>query len=192
MGTVFIINVFLGRLEQAEMTIAAFGVVHGLAGLLMAPLRNLAQSGQTLTASRADARVMLRFSVQIVLFMALAAALIFYTPLNEAVLRTIMGLDDELVKTCAPAMLLVTGLAFGWGFASLFRGLLSRARLTRALAVTGLMRLTTAALIGTAVFWYSDLNGAVLGLAAWIASYAVEAAYTGGRLVQLGWYVEAK
>ena len=48
LGSIFVINLFLGRLRTAELAIAAFGVAHGLVSLLMAPVRNLAQSAQTL------------------------------------------------------------------------------------------------------------------------------------------------
>ena len=50
LGSIFVINLFLGRLRTAELAIASFGVVHGLVSLLMAPVRNLAQSAQTLVA----------------------------------------------------------------------------------------------------------------------------------------------
>jgi hypothetical protein len=35
-----------------------------------------------------------------------------------------------------------------------------------------------------------DTNGATLGIAAWILSYAVESAVSAWRLRRLGWYVE--
>ena len=41
LGAIFVINLFLGRLRTAELAIAAFGVVHGLVSLLMAPVRIL-------------------------------------------------------------------------------------------------------------------------------------------------------
>ena len=39
--------------------------------------------------------------------------------------------------------------------------------------------------------WYIvDLNGATLGVVAWILSYAVETAVSTWRLRKLGWYVQ--
>ncbi|MEZ5856420.1 MAG: hypothetical protein R3D67_17345 [Hyphomicrobiaceae bacterium] len=65
---IFVINLFLGRLTKAELAIAAFGVAHGLVSLLMAPMRNLAQSAQTLVSRREDVRTLMIFATQLVAF----------------------------------------------------------------------------------------------------------------------------
>ena len=77
MGVIFVVNLFLGRLSQAELAIAAFGVVHGLVSLMMGPMRNLTQSAQTLVARREDVRMMLIFTGQLTAFFALLALLLF-------------------------------------------------------------------------------------------------------------------
>lgn len=188
-GVVFVINLFLGRLHEAELALAAFGVAHGLAGLLLGPLRNLANMAQTLVTRRVDVDLMLRFTVQLVAILATACAVLFFTPLNEIVLGKVMGLGAELTAYCAPAMQLAVAMTAFWAFAALFRGLLQNARMTRTLALSGAMRIATAALIAALAALAPGLNGAVLGLGAWIASYAVESAITGTRLRQLGWFV---
>ena len=164
MGTVFIINLSLGRLTEAELALAAFAVAHGLGGLLMAPVRNLAQTGQTLVGSRADVTVMLRFSTHIVVALAVLGGALFLSPANEWVLAHVMGLSGALLTQTAPAMKFVIGLAIGWGYASLFRGLLAGARTTGALAVTGILRLLTAGLVGLAAVFMVDVNGAIVGV----------------------------
>ena len=74
LGSIFVINLFLGRLRTAELAIAAFGVVHGLVSLLMAPVRNLAQSAQALVGRREDVSVLLVFSAQLVTLFSSAGA----------------------------------------------------------------------------------------------------------------------
>jgi progressive ankylosis protein len=193
MGTVFIINLCMGRLNDAELALAAFGMAHSVAGLLMAPLRNLAQTAQTLVARRSDVTVLLHFSTHMVAALAIVSLVLFHSPaLARWVLIDQAGLTAELFTICAPAMQIAAGLAVGWGFSSLFRGLLAGARTTGALAVTGILRLLTAAIFGASVFLFADLNGAVIGMSAWIASYAVEAAYSGMRLHRMGWYAQVR
>ena len=93
-----------------------------------------------------------------------------------------MGLPAELEAACAPAMRFAFVMAVAWGFSALLRGFLAGARRTGSLALTGAGRLVVAAGVGTLAFAASDLDGALLGLAAWFAGYGAEAAYLALRL----------
>ena len=79
-----------------------------------------------------------------------------------------------------------------WGCTALFRGLLAKALTTGSLAVSGLLRLVTAAVTSSIALAKPDINGATLSIAAWILSYAVEMAVSTWRLRKLGWYVERR
>ncbi|HKK31362.1 MAG TPA: hypothetical protein VKA18_13340, partial [Alphaproteobacteria bacterium] len=190
MGTIFVINLYLGRLSNAELAIAAFGVIHGLVSLLMAPMRNLAQTAQTLVARREDVRLMLVFTGQLVALFTLLALLLFQTRLSDLILRGIMGLPPEMAAYCEPAMGFSFAMAAFWSSTAVFRGLLAKARTTTSLAASGVVRIGTAALAGSLTLVYPEMNGGVLGLAAWIFSYASETAISGWRLRRLGWYAE--
>ncbi|MGE0766154.1 MAG: hypothetical protein AB7L90_06790 [Hyphomicrobiaceae bacterium] len=192
MGVIFVINLFLGRLSNAEIAIAAFGVVHGLVSLLVAPMRNLTQTAQTLIARREDIRTMLVFTGQLVVLFTLLVIVLFETPLRERILRGVIGLTPELAAYAAPALVLALVLAPFWSLTALFRGLLAKARTTGSLAASGVLRILTAALAGTITLASPDVNGAFLGVAAWILSYAVETAISTWRLWRLGWFVEAQ
>lgn len=176
MGVVFVINLFLGQLARAELALASFGVVHGLVSLLMSPMRNLAQTGQTLTGSPADAGVLFRFALQLAAGFALLAVALFWTPLNAVILEGIIGLSTEMAGYSAPAMRIACVMALFWALAALCRGLLAGARSTHMLALTALLRLGTAAAAGMLTLFVPTVNGAVLGLSAWILAYAVEVA----------------
>ncbi len=190
LGSIFVINLFLGRLRSAELAIAAFGVVHGLVSLLMAPVRNLAQSAQTLVGRREDVRIMIMFAAQLVAFFTLLAFVLFHTSLRDVVLKGLMGLTPELASYAEPALAISFAMAAFWGCTALFRGLLAKARSTGSLAASGVLRIVTAAITSSIALTNPDTNGAALGIAAWILSYVVEAAVSTWRLRQLGWYVE--
>lgn len=191
MGVIFVINLFLGRLSKAELAIAAFGVVHGLVSLLMGPMRNLTQTAQTLVARREDVRVMLVFTGQLVALFTVLALALFQTPLRDAILSGVMGLPPEVAAYCEPAMAMSFVMATFWSCTALFRGLLAKARTTRSLAASGVLRIMTAAAAGSISVAHPEVNGAVLGVAAWIGSYAVETAISSWRLRRLGWQVNA-
>jgi Na+-driven multidrug efflux pump len=190
LGSIFVINLFLGRLDKAEVAIAAFGVVHGLISLMMAPLRTLAQSAQTLVTRREDIRTMFVFAAQLVAAFTILPLVLFHTPLRYTVLRDIMGLDPELLAYSEPAMRLAFVMAVFWSTTALFRGLLAKARSTTSLAASGVLRILTAAAAGSFSLAHPEINGAFLGVAAWILSYAIETAVSTWRLRQLGWYAE--
>ena len=182
MGTVFVISIFLGRLLDPDLALAAFGVVHGLTGLMMSPMRNLLHTAQTLARTAADRAALGRFAVQVVVAFALIAVGLFDTPVSHVVLERLMGLSPELEAACAPAMRFAFVMAAAWGFSALLRGFLAGARRTGSLALTGAGRLAVAALVGVFALAANDLDGAVLGLTAWFAGYAAEAAYLAFRL----------
>ena len=190
LGSIFVINLFLGRLSRAEVAIAAFGVVHGLISLMMAPLRTLAQSAQTLVSRREDVRTMFVFAGQLVAAFTVLPLVLFHTPLSDTVLRGIMGLDPELTAYSEPAMRLAFVMAVFWSTTALFRGLLAKARSTTSLAASGVLRILTAAAAGSFSLAHPEINGAFLGVAAWILSYVIETAVSTWRLRQLGWYAE--
>ena len=181
-GIVLVVNLFLGRLAQADVALAAFGVVHGLVSLLFSPMRNLLQTTQTLVASREDARVLLRFSLQLAAVFAVIALALFNTPLEAWVLSRVMGLSPALAGYSAPAVSVAFAMAFLWALSALSRGLLANQRRTRMLALTAALRLAAAALVGCVILWRPDSNGAVVGLLAWMVAYGAEILVLGARL----------
>ncbi len=186
MGMVFAISIFLGRLPDPDLALAAFAVVYGLASLMLSPLRNLVQSAQTLVRRAEDRLVLLRFASHLILFFGAVAAVLFHTPLDRVLLSGAMGLEPVLEAYCAPAMQTAFLMAVFWGLSAVFRGLLAGARATGALAISGLARIAAAALVAAAGLLLPGGNGAVIGLAAWMAGYGAEAAILALRVRRLG------
>lgn len=184
-GVIFSINFFLGRLAQADLALAAYGVLHGLVRLLLSPVRNLTHTAQTLVRSREERRMMLGFSGQIVLLFSVLLFVLFYTPLSAWVLNTVMGLSQELSGYISPALRfsMLTGLA--WGYAALFRGLLAAARTTKPIAKSAAMRLAVVVTFGLTTLFVPWENGAIFGILAFTSAYICEA-------LVLGWHLFGK
>lgn len=182
LGIVFVANLFIGRLAQADLALASFGVAHGLVSLLMSPMRNLVQTTQTLVETRADSRVLLIFTLQLATAFALLALALFNTPLRNWVLSSVMGLTPALAAYSEPAMGIAFAMAFLWALSALFRGLLANQRRTRLLALTAVIRIVAVCLTGAAFMAWPDPNGALMGLSAWMIAYAFEIAVLGRRL----------
>ena len=181
-GIAVLLNVFIGRLANADLALAAFGVVRGLVMLLTVPMRNLAPTAQALVRSRQDLRVMIGFTLRVVGVFTLLVGVLFYTPLREVVLLRVIGLEPELAAYAAPATLLALAVPFQWGIAATFRGLMTAVRRTGSLATSAVWRLIAVMLVGCVTLLNPQANGAVVGVAAMMAALGVEALWLGWRL----------
>jgi Na+-driven multidrug efflux pump len=182
-GVSFVINFFLGRLANPDLALAAFGVVNALSSLVASPLRNMVQAGQALVHSRHDMQVMLRFAHRVTLVYVALVGILFFTPLREVILGGIMGLPGTLASYAIPGVRMVLLVVVVWGYASLFRGLLSAMRRTGAIAGSAVMRLVVVTAVGSVTLIAPDLNGAAVGIAAIGAAFLTEALILGARLV---------
>jgi Na+-driven multidrug efflux pump len=183
-GVSFVINFFLGRLAQPDLALAAFGVVNAIKSLVASPLRNLVQTAQALTHSRHDMRVMLQFSHRLALVYAVLVGCLFYTPLRDVILSRIMGLPAHLSTYATPGVQMVLLVVIVWGYASLFRGLLSAMRRTGAIAGSAVIRLMVVTAVGSVTLIAPQLNGAAVGVAAVGAAFLAEALILGWRLAR--------
>jgi Na+-driven multidrug efflux pump len=181
-GVIFVINFFLGRLANPDLALAAFGVVNALKSLVASPLRNLMQTAQALVHDRADMRVMLTFAIRLTLVYIVLVGILFYTPVREVILGSVMGLPANLSDYARPGVQLVLLVVIAWGFSSLFRGLLSAMRKTRVIAGTAVVRLLVVIGVGSTTLIAPHLNGAAVGVTAIGAAFLAEA-------LILGWTV---
>jgi Na+-driven multidrug efflux pump len=178
-GLPIVVNFFLGRLAQPDLALAAFGVIYGMVRLILAPLRNLIQTTQTLVRSRQDFRVMLRFVAGLLLFFIALVLVLFYSPLREVLFFRVMGLTTELGDYLAPASRLTFLVAIFWGFSAMFRGILSAMRQTLTIAATAGLSLLVATLVSASTLLLPTLNGAVVGILATSGAFAAEALLLG-------------
>lgn len=181
-GVTFVINFFLGRLANPDLALAAFGVVNALKSLVAAPLRNLVQTAQALVHSRPDMSVILRFANRLTLVYVVLVGFLFYTPMRHVILTGVMGLPTKLNEYATPGVQMMLVVVVFWGYASLFRGLLSAMRKTQAIAGSAVIRLLVVTAVGSVTLIAPHLNGAAVGVAAIGAAFLAEATI-------LGWHV---
>lgn len=182
----FVINIFIGRLAQPDLALAGFGVVRGLAMLLLSPLRNLAQTAQTLARTRAEHGVMLRFTWFAVGVTSALIALLFWTGLRPAILDGVMGLREDLSRYCTPGVQVMLLVPLFWGFSAVFRGLLSGQRQTKAIALSAVFKMFAVVVAGSSTLLLPDANGTVVGISALAAAFGAESASLGWSYLRAG------
>ena len=181
-GVTFVINLFLGRLANPDLALAAFGVVNALNSLVASPLRNLVQTAQALVRNRADMRVMLIFAHRLAIAYSVLVLILFYTPLRALILNGIMGLPATLSSYAAPGVQMLLLVVIVWGYSSLFRGLLSAMRKTQVIAGSAVIRLLVVVAVGSVTLFKPDLNGAAVGVAAVGFAFLAEVLILGWRV----------
>ncbi len=181
-GVSFVINFFLGRLAHPDLALAAFGVVNALKSLVASPLRNMVQTAQALVHTRHDMRVMLTFAHRLTMVYVVLVGALFYTPMRDVILGGIMGLPAGLRDYAVPGVQMMLVVVVFWGYASLFRGLLSAMRQTRAIAGSAVIRLLVVTAVGSVTLVAPDLNGAAVGVAAVGGAFLAEALILGWRV----------
>ncbi|MFT5174150.1 MAG: O-antigen/teichoic acid export membrane protein [Gammaproteobacteria bacterium] len=184
-GVAFMATFFLGRLPRPELAIAAFGVLDGMMRVLLGPLRNLTPAVQTLTQSRVDIGIMLKFAIQIALVFSLLMGVMQIGTVGRWTLESVMGLPPDMAAYVAPALSLSFVLALCMTASSFARGLLLSSRKTGAIAVSSVARIVAAGVVGAIALTMTEVNGAVVGMLSLIAAFATEALMLGMRVLQV-------
>ena len=184
-GVGFGINLFLGRLAQATLALAAFGVLDGILRVLLSPLRNFVPALQTLTRSPADLQVLKRFVAQVTAAFVLLMFFLWLEPVRFVVLKVLLGVSDELAAYLAPALPLGVVLALFHALGCATRGWLIGAKRTGVMAFSAAARLLAVAAIGTIALSLPGVNGALLGMFCLIAAYAAETVVQSAKLRRL-------
>jgi progressive ankylosis protein len=183
-GVPLVINFFLGRVERADLALAAFGVMNGLVRVLLAPLRNLTHVAQTFAHSPGERRVVLRFSWQVIGLFSAGVLLLFYTPVSGWMLSDLLALTAELADYIAPAMRVTLLIGAFWGLSSLFRGLITNTLRTAPIALASALRFAVVIAVGIASLHVIEGNGAVFAMLALTAAFAAETVLLGGVLLR--------
>ena len=185
-GVALTANFFLGRLPRPELALAAFGVSESIMRVLLSPLRNLIHTSQTLVKSRADARVIVIFSMHTAVIFGGLTLLLFHVPgLRELVLYDIMGLPAHMAEYVTDALKMSVLLALGMAAAGIARGLLIASRNTGVIAASSILRVFAVLLVGVVALLTGAENGAMVGMLALIVAFGSEAALLIWRLVRL-------
>jgi Na+-driven multidrug efflux pump len=185
-GVTFVINFFLGRLANPDLALAAFGVVTALNSLVASPVRNLMQTAQALVHNREDMCVMLQFAHRLTLVYSVLVLGLFYTPMRDVILSSIMGLPGKLSSYATPGVQMLLFVVIVWGYSSLFRGLLSAMRKTQIIAGSAMIRLLVVIAVGSVTLFAPNLNGAAVGVAAVGCAFLAEVLILGWSVTQYG------
>ncbi len=124
-----LISAILGRLPDATIALAAFGVLRGLLFLLASPLRNLQQAYLTLARGPEDYQAMVRFHRRIGGTLAVLLVLVAF-PLRNPILSGLLGLDPAMCAYLALPLAFSALYPLLYGASTVLRGYFTERRRT--------------------------------------------------------------
>ena len=96
-------------------------------------------------------------------------------PVFNWIMLGVIGLPENVARLTHLALIIMIPWPAAIGYRRFLHGVLIRSYLTRRVAYTTVVRLTTVAATGFSLFWFTNLNGAVVGAASLSAGVCLEA-----------------
>jgi len=169
-----ILTIGLARLAAPETSLAAYSVAQNVAILIESPIIMLLHASTALTRYRGLYRPLWRFMVTANLALTLLYLAVAFTPLYDLVFRGVLGQPPAVVAAARPAfqLMLLWPAAIGWR--RFYQGVLINRRRSGSVALAGLARLGSLALV-TYVGVVLRTPGAALAGFALVVSVIAEA-----------------
>jgi len=172
-----LINAIIGRLPDAPLALAAFGVIRGFLFLLSGPMRNLQQAYLTLVRAAEDNVVLHQFFLRVASGMALIMILVA-GPFNRFVLGQVMGLEDGLRHYITWPLIACAIYPFLYGLTNLLRGVFAGAHRTAMLGRSTVAKTAYMLCLWTLASFFSlPLPGVTLAIFLLISAEMIEYVY---------------
>ncbi len=172
-----LINSILGRLPDAPLALAAFGVIRGFLFLLAGPMRNLQQVYLTLVNTPFYYRILRRFALIVGLGLGLLVLLVA-GPLAQPVLGQLLGVESQLLNYLRWPLAACALFPLLYAVSNLLRGWFAGAHKTALLGYSTFFKSGFLLLAWWPILTFRPpVSGAVIGIALLLSAEALEALY---------------
>ncbi|MBI3979788.1 MAG: hypothetical protein HY331_16555 [Chloroflexi bacterium] len=170
-----IINAFLARLPEPEVSLAAFGLVWSLGVLIESPIIMILSTSVALVKDRRSYVVALRFTTGLALILSALSAAVYFSPLYDRLVLDLMSIPENVARAAQPAVQIMSFWTPAIGLRRLYQGILIRNRFNRLIAFGTVVRLVVQVLGLVAGALWTDLSAPIIGALTQIASATAEA-----------------
>jgi len=171
----------IARMTDAEINLAAFGVVFALALVLESPVIQMLSAATALAGERENYQLLMRFMHIMAAGLTALHLLVGLTPLYDVIVGSILNVPDDVLETSRTPFLIMAPFAASVGYRRLWQGVLIRHGKTWVVPVSMISRLIALVVVLWLGFWRWDLSGAMVGVLA-IAVGVVLSAFVAGVL----------
>lgn len=172
------VTVYLTRLPDPDISLAALGLVATLSFCIETPVLGLLSTATALSVNRQHYRLVRTFAYWMMALVTILGAILVIPPIFDACVRTMLGVPDSVADAAHGAMIIMIPWSAGVGFRRYMQGVLIRNGVTKPMGLGTALRLITMLLLGGVLFLTNRFSGAELGAWAWLAGVWVEAIYT--------------
>lgn len=168
----------IARLADAEVNLAAWGVVFAVSTVIQAPAVMLLPTSTALSTDGPTYRRLRRLALGVLGALTLVHAAVAFTPLYGLVFGGLIGAPDEVVRAARVAFAVMLPWSFGTGYRRFLQGVLIRFGHSRVVVWGTFVRLGSVVVLLAFAYATSLLAGAVAGAVAIIVGVLGEMAYT--------------
>ena len=166
----------VSRLPDAEVQLAAYGVMTALSWWLVNVGAPLIHTGNALGRTHSAFQILRNFSLATCAFATLLSAAIYFTPLYDLSVQGLLGASAPIAQAALPGTQLMLAVSFSIGYRRFYQGVLIRHGYTSIVGWCTLVR----ALVVIAMVWagvsVGTLSGATMAGAALSTSATIECA----------------
>ena len=156
----------IARLPDAELNLAAFGVMFSIALVIESPVLQMLSAATARSKTRGDYRQLLAFMTWMSLILTAIHVLVAITPLYGFILETLLAVPPEIAELSRVPFVIMAPFAAAVGYRRLWQGVLIRYGRTVAVPITMISRLVIAGVVLAVGYSTEWLSGAALAAVA--------------------------
>jgi len=169
-----LINAFLARGPDPELSLAAFGVALGIILVVEAPILMMLELSIALSRNLVSFRKIRQFYIIVGLAITALGIGLFYTPVCRLLLCDLMHIPPKIAEATVPALRLLVWWPFPIGWRRIYQGVLVNDGRTRIISVATGARLLVLLAVMAGGQSLSTVPGATLASAAMVLAVVAE------------------
>ena len=158
-----LLTAIIARMADAELNLAAYGVAFSFALVAEAPIIMLMSASTSLASSPLAYRRLRRFTAGLTALITLGMVLLLMPQPYTLLMEGVIGLSAEIAARTHWALLVLLPWPAAIGWRRFYQGVLIRSGMTKRVGLATVFRLQGMAGCAFALFYYSDMQGALLG-----------------------------
>lgn len=179
-----ITTAFVARMANAELNLAAWGIVFAISVIVQSPAQMLLPTGTALTSDSAAYAKLRRYAMHLLVYLTVLQLIVGSTPLYGVVMRAI-GAPQDVIDIGRIGVLLMAPYAFCTGFRRFQQGVLIRYGDATVVVWGSVLRVVSVTVVLAGAMATGVGPGVAAAAAAIVCGVAAEALYTQMRVVPI-------
>ncbi len=160
-----ILNSLVSRLPNQHINLAAFGVASSLAMIIESPVIMILSATVALAKDNASFVLLRRFTHRVNLIVSILMVVLCIPPVLDLVTNSVLHLEPDVSRSLHSALIVLILWPASIGYRRFYQGIMIRNNQTRNVAIGSVARIVMMASSSSALAYWTNLDGAVIGAA---------------------------